>query len=298
MKKISTNRATRAGSRLALKLRKKSPTILVVAGVVGMGASAVMAAKASKKAAPVVETHKAEREEIGIISKTAPKQVRREQQRQVIQLYMHSGARFARVYGPAITVGALSAGSILYGHNILRGRHLATMAAYSGLSEQFSAYRDRVRRTLGDRAEQDIYRGAHGEYYGPDGKGEYPLGPVFADDNPPSTATQPWFDENNSNHRNDPEINKMWLTGVQNHMNRLLQVRGHLFLNEVMDALNMPRTPEGQQLGWVYSAGTGDDFVDFGFLTEEDPHTVAFRNGEVSTVRLNLNVDGIVMDLI
>lgn len=298
MKNILPKGMTRFGSRSLLKARKSSPTILVVAGVVGMGVTVVSAVVASKKAQPVIDNHKKERADIGYVSKTASKDVRREQQVQVAELYYHTTTSLAKVYGPTIVLGTLSTASILYGHKILRGRHVATLAAYSGLTEQFAAYRGRVQKTLGEKAERDIFNGAHGEYVeDPDHKGEYKLQPVFPGD-PSSTATRPWFDESNYHFSKDPEITKMWLTGVQTHMNQLFQVRGHIFLNEVLDALNMPRCAEGQQLGWVLGAGTGDDFIDFGFLTDDDPHTVAFRNGAETTVRLNFNVDGIVWDLI
>lgn len=289
---------TRFGSRSVLKVRKNSPTILVVAGVVGFGATVIMAAKAAKHVDPVIEDHKAKREALGDVSKNAPTEVRREHQVQLTQLYVNTGARVAKIYGPTVVVGTLSAASILWGHKILSGRHVATMAAYSGLMEQFNSYRDRVRKTLGEGPERDIYNGAHGEYVeDPDHKGEYKMQPVF-DKDESTNACRRWFDETNAYFTKNPASNKMWLTGVQSHMNDLLQLRGHLFLNDVLDALHMPRCAEGQQLGWLWEAGTGDDFVDFGFMTSHDPHTTAFRNGVENTVRLNFNVDGIIWDMI
>lgn len=299
MKNYIPKGITRFGSRSVLKARKNSPTILVVAGVVGMGATVIMAVKASKAAQPVLDQHKQEREEIGFVPTAAPKSIRKEQHVRVAELYYHTTLSLAKVYGPSIAVGTLSAASILYGHKILKGRHVATLAAYSGLSEQFASYRGRVRQTLGEKAEKDIFNGAHGEWVeDPDHKGEYKLQPVFDSGDPNATALRPWFDEKNCYHRKDPEVSFLWLQGVQKHMNDLFQVRGHIFLNEVTDALNMPRCAEGQQLGWVLDAGTGDNFIDFGIFDNDDPHTVAFRKGEVDTVRLNFNVDGVVWDLI
>lgn len=289
---------TRAGTRSALKLRKSSPTILVVAGVVGFGATVIMAARATKHVEPIIETHKAAREEIGYISRTAPKKVRREQQIQTTGLYYNTCVELAKVYGPTIVVGTLSAASILYGHRILKGRHVATMAAYSGLMEQFSAYRGRVQDTLGEKAERDIYNGAHGTWVeDPDHKGEYKLQPTYKSDDV-EQFLRPWFDETNAYYSRDPETSKMWLTAVQKHVNDLFQTRGHMFLNEVLDALHMPRCAEGQQLGWVFEADTGDNFIDFGFMTSDEPNTVAFRNGVEKNVRLNFNVDGVVWDMI
>ncbi len=301
MKNIIPKRVTRLSSRSVLKLRKKSPTILVVAGTVGLIATAVAAAKAAPKAAVVVADHKTQRDLIGDIPKkgAVAKDVRKDAQVQVLNLYYNTGFELTKVYGPALVLGTLSAGSILYGHKILHGRHVASMAAYSGLAEQLAAYRGRVRQTLGEKAEKEIFNGAHGEYVeDPNHPGEYKLQPVYTDGDPTPNSTQVWFDDRNAYFKLDPEINMMHLNAVQMHMNQLLQVRGHLYLNEVKDALGMPRTAEGQVLGWVLGAGTGDDFVDFGHTSNTDPDTIEFREKQRPDVRLNFNVDGQVYGLI
>ena len=299
--KYVPKRVTRVSSRGVLKLKKNSPTLLVVGGVAGGIATVIMAVKASKKADVVIQAHKEERAQIGPVPNkaVASKEVRKDAQLKVMELYYNTTLELAKVYGPALVVGSLSFGSILYGHKILHGRHVASMAAYSGLMEQFGAYRGRVRQTLGDKAELDIYNGAHGEYVeDPDHKGEFKLTPVFSEDVVLDTELRPWFDEMNPNNSSDPEITKMWLTGVQEHMNQKLRLHGHLFLNEVRDALHLPRSAQGQTLGWIDGNPDGDGFVDFGFMTDDHPSCVAFRNGEVRDVRLNFNVDGQVYQMI
>lgn len=302
MSKFIPKKVSRFGSRSMLKARKHSPTILVVAGVVGFGATVIAAAKATPKAQKVVEEHKTQRANIGEVPKKdeVSKEVRKDVQIQVIELYYNTGLELSKVYGPTIVLGTLSAASILYGHRILNARHAATMAAYSGLMDQFNAYRGRVRKTLGEQAERDIYNGAHGEYVeDPDHKGEYKLQPVFADGELSNDSRFVWFNDKNPYFKLDPAINLMHLNGTMAHMNQLLQVRGHLFLNEVKDALGMPRTADGQVLGWVLGGEhNSDGFVDFGHLNNDDPDTIAFRNGERADVRLVFNVDGMVHDLI
>lgn len=293
--KFVPKKISRLSTRSALKLSKNSPTILVVAGVVGFGATAVLAAKASRKAQPVINEHKAQRIQIGEIPAKghASKEERKAQQVQVFELYYNTGWELTKVYGPTLVVGTLSAASILWGHKILKGRHVATLAAYSGLSEQFAAYRGRVAKTLGEKAERDIYDGAFGEYVeDPDRKGEYKMQPNWSEnDEARLDYVRPWFDEVNANWTRDPAINAHFLKAVQQHMNDLLNIRGHLFLNEVLDALHMKRCAEGQVMGWVLDNPEGDSFVDFGYMTSDDPNTVAFRNGMEARVRLNFNVD-------
>jgi len=164
--------------------------------------------------------------------------------------------------------------------------------------EQFSAYRGRVAKTLGDNAEMDIYRGAHGEWIeDPDHKGEFKLVPIY-DEAGEYAFMRPWFDETNTNWSKDPMTSYLWLKGVQSHMNNLLELRGHIFLNEVLDALRMPRSREGQVTGWLWGSPNGDNYIDFGFMTGTDPNTVAFRNGMEKTVQLDFNIDGMIWDKI
>lgn len=276
-----------------LKLSANSPTILVVAGVVGLGATAVLAAKATRNIDPVLDEHKQARASIGYVGNS------RAQQRDIIRLYTETGMRLTRVYGPTLAVGTLSAASILYGHKILRGRHMASLAAYTGLMEQFQSYRGRVAKTLGNEMEKSLYDGAHGEWAeDPEHKGEYKLEAKFDPDAQSDSYLRPFFDENNVHWTKDPVANYLFLKGVQSHMNNVLQIRGHVFLNDVYDALRIPRTNEGQVAGWVWNSKTGDNYIDFGFMTGREPQTEMFRQGLERSVRLNFNIDGNVLGLI
>lgn len=277
---------TRLGGRTILQMRAASPTFLVVAGVVGLGATAVLAAKASRNMDPILDEHKKARAEVGYVGQN------RDRQKDLALVYLHTSVELGKLYGPTIFVGTTSAIAVLGGHKILRTRHIATMAAYSGLAEQFQAYRGRVAKTLGEDVERGIFEGAHGEWVeDPDHKGEYKLQPKFDKEGQTASYLRPWFDETNPNWTSDPEANRMFLTGVQSHLNNMLQIRGHVFLMEVYDALRIPRVPECAIAGWVWRSGKGDDYVDLGFMTSIDPNTIAFNEGYEPRVQLNFNVD-------
>lgn len=286
---------SRLASRSMLKLNASSPTILVVAGVVGFGATAVMAAKASRKIDPILEEHDKARAAVEHTNHT-----QRERQKAVVHVYTATTVELAKLYGPTIFVGALSTASVLSGHHILKGRYVATMAAYSGLFDQFQLYRGRVAKAIGEEREKDLYEGAMLEWQeDPDHKGEYKLTANHLEKSK-GNYLQPWFDEVNPNWTRDPQINYFFLKSVQSHMNNRLEVFGHVFLNEVYDALGMPRCREGAVLGWIRGdkGSVGDGFVDFGFMTSNNPHAVAFRKGVEKTVQLNFNVDGSIWDKI
>lgn len=98
------------------------------------------------------------------------------------------------------------------------------------------------------------------------------------------------FDETNRNWERTPEYNLLFLKHKQNHLNDLLHVRGHLFLNDVYDQLGFDRTPAGQVVGWLVG-GKSDNYIDFNItdLQKESNHP---------SVQLTFNVDGVIFDQI
>lgn len=283
---------SRLGHRQILKLRKSSPTILVIGGVVGFGATAVLAAKATRKIDPIIEDHKKARIDIEMTAVSE-----RELQRQIAMLYTTTSKRFIRLYTPTLVVGTLSTASVLQGHKILRGRHLATMAAYTGLLDQFKSYRARVAETVGSELEREIHAGAIGTYEeDPDHPGEYKQVAKY-EKKPVDNYLQPFFDESNRNWTTDAHSNLLFLKAVQAHMNRRLEIIGYVFLYEVYEALGWERFPEAMVTGWVMG-GDGDNYVDLGFLSEDTPEAIMFRNGAERSVRLNFNIDGLIWNKI
>ena len=103
-----------------------------------------------------------------------------------------------------------------------------------------------------------------------------------------------FFDESSPNWVKDPEYNLMFLRQQQQYANDRLKSVGHLFLNEVYDMLGIPRSKEGQVVGWIYDEENliGDNFVDFGIFNPDSVGNREFVNGYVKAVLLDFNVDG------
>ncbi|MET0787182.1 MAG: DUF6353 family protein [Paenisporosarcina sp.] len=59
------------------------------------------------------------------------------------------------------------------------------------------------------------------------------------------------YDESSHHWHNDGNYNRMFLQAQQNYANRMLHSRGHVFLNEIFDALGLPRTTNGAIVGWT-----------------------------------------------
>lgn len=97
---------------------------------------------------------------------------------------------------------------------------------------------------------------------------------------------RPWaviFDEKNANWTRTPEANILFLKGTAAHLNNILAIRGHVFLNDIYDALRFERTQFGAIAGWFLE--TGSEYV--AFLIDEL---------EDGALRIDFNITGIIHD--
>lgn len=108
-----------------------------------------------------------------------------------------------------------------------------------------------------------------------------------------------YFDEGCIPWRNDTDYIRWFLRSLQDQFNEKLKSNGCVLLNEVYDALGIPRTKAGACVGWVYDESNPirDNYIDFGLykpgLREVNKD---FINGYTAKVLLDFNVDGCVFD--
>ena len=123
-------------NKTTMTLKKHSPEILVVAGVVGAVASAVIACKATTKVGKITEEAKDnidaihEAEKNGV-TPTGEIYTKEDAQKELAVTYIQTGIKYAKLYAPAVILGSLSVTSILASNNILRKRNIALGAAYA-----------------------------------------------------------------------------------------------------------------------------------------------------------------------
>lgn len=120
---------------------------------------------------------------------------------------------------------------------------------------------------------------------------------IITDGNCEFSTYSRYFDEGCVGWTKDSEYNLCFLKIQQEYANELLKRRGHLFLNEVYDMLDIPRTKAGAVMGWIYDKEHpyGSNFVDFGLGSERNRD---FINGRDNVALLDFNVDGNILDLI
>lgn len=96
------------------------------------------------------------------------------------------------------------------------------------------------------------------------------------------------FDGRSKLFSKEPGRNNHILEMYQMFANDKLQTQGHLFLNEVLDILGLPRVKAGQRVGWIWRKKyQPNTVIDFGFSSAED-HSFP--------IPLHLNVDGDILD--
>ena len=293
-------------------LKKYSPEILTAAGVIGTVGSTVLACKATLKVEDILDEAKKKSNLINAVHdgeiEVDAEYTDKDYSKDLIVNRTQTAVKLIKLYGPAITLGALSITAILGGQHILRKRNVAVMAAYKLCEESFNNYRSRVKDELGEEKDRQFYYGITEETVkekvkSKDGKTKTVTTKVEKAPDHLYSQYARFFDEANMNWDKSPEQNMYFLKMVQNQMNDKLKARGHVFLNEVYDALGFERSEAGQLVGWVWNKDNtameaGDGYIDFGIFDGNSYAKRAFVNGDERSILLDFNIDGMIYDLI
>lgn len=322
MKSKLLNNANKSLNKITFKVKKHSPEILVVAGVVGTVASAVMACKATLKVNEVIDGAKSDIDKIHTatekgVTEAGEEYSKEDSNKDLIIAYTQTGLKLAKLYGPSVILGGLSITSILASNNILRKRNVALAAAYATVDNTFKEYRGRVIERFGERVDKELRYNIkakeivettvdedgneHTEVKTVDFVGNEDLingvsgyarfFEKYTTDSKGNTILNPNWQTNN-------EFNIMFLTAQQNYANDKLKAKGYVYLNEVYEMLGLPASRAGQIVGWVYDPENtvGDNYIDFGLFRSSDNYS-DFIYGHDNGILLDFNVDGNILEL-
>ena len=308
LSKVSTSAARFAG-KAEFTIKKNSPEILLGAGIVGFVGTIVLACRATCRADEVLEFHRRKIKDINDAKEIADADPEGEmsydveiyRQDKAIR-YLKTTGSLAKLYAPTVAVGTLSLACILTSRNIMQKRYLGVVAAYNGVSAAFEEYRKRVRDEYGEGLDKHFRYGTTYDelpVYDENGKKTKEKEQVEKTETEmvmPTDDSCRFFDSSNPNWDKNPTFSMMWLRGQQNILNDILHTRGHVFLNEVYDALGFPHTPQGAVLGWI--DGEGDNCIDFGLYDPNKENVRRFVNGVDNVIMLEFNHDGVIWDKI
>ena len=303
------NSATKTFHRVGFQIKKHSPEILLVTGITGVVTSAVMACKATTKVDAIVEEAKKsidmihEGMEAGNICDV--EYTEEDGKKDLAIVYIQTGVKFAKLYGPSVLLGMTSIGCILASNNIIHKRNVALSAAYTAIDRSFKGYRSRVIERFGESMDRELRYNIKTQEVKETvvdeetGKKKTVKSTVSVVDPNTYSDYARFFDEYCAGWTKDAEYNLMFLRQQQNYANELLKSRGHLFLNEVYDMLGIDRTKAGNIVGWIYDEKhpIGDNFVDFGIYVLDNEKARDFVNGRERSILLDFNVDGDILSL-
>lgn len=299
---------SRTISKTCFKMQKHSPEILLVAGVVGVVASAVMACKATTKVNELIDEAKANIDAIHDIANdpvASEKYTEEDTKKALTITYAKAGLNLAKLYGPSILLGVTSISFILASNNIITKRNAALTAAYATIDKGFKEYRGRVVERFGEELDRELKynikaKEIEEKIVGEDGNETTVTKTVNVADLNESSEYARFFDELCTGWERDSEYNLTFLKQQQNYANDLLKSQGFLFLNDVYNMLGIPKTKAGQIVGWIYDEKhpIGDNYVDFGIYDLYNANKRAFVNGYEKSILLDFNVDGNILNYI
>jgi Family of unknown function (DUF6353) len=298
--KIPTALTAKFGRQL-LQLKTSSPQIMFVGGAVAGIGGVVLACKSTLKLSDTLEGFEElkEKSQYALENKVTDNEGHLYDEKAFAKdqavIRVKTILAVSKLYAPAAGLLILSATLMTGSHVTLTRRNAATAAAYASVDKAFTEYRERVRTQLGNEVDDEMRHGSRQvseTIQDEDGKKKVVKHTRVGDGVPSMYAK--FFDESSVNWVRDPEYNRIFLQSQQAYWNQRLQSVGHVFLNEVYDALGLERTRAGQVVGW-FLGPDGDNFVDFGIFDNVANERVRdFVNGHEYSILLDFNVDGLI----
>lgn len=238
-----------------LVLTEHAPTIMVVGGVVSMGAAVVTASRKTLYLDEVLEPHVDTLEEINITAaKPALKDVYTPEKARAdrYKTYGKLGYALGKHY---LVPGVLFVGGaclVFGGHRLLLQRNATLAIAFTGLQKAFDAYRHNARAAMGEEFDQAMISGfQRKEIIDPEtGK----VTEIQTRDWGVESMADPYarvFEQGETTEwRPDLGMNKHFLETQRKFAQERLNAQTYLYLSDVYESLGFQETPISRLVGW------------------------------------------------
>lgn len=290
--------------RAGLVLKKNGPQIATYLGCIGAATAAVMACKETLKLEETIDEHKIMKLDIqeAYATQTEEEFPEADYKKAIRKNQVDTVMDVAKLYAPSVVLGGLSIGAIVGSSRTMKKRNASLAAAYATLNNMYKSYRKNVVDTFGADIDRDMRYGITHETVEDvstdgDGKTHKSKKKVDVVNNPLNGLSDyaRIFDETCPAFERNPEINLMYLRGVESYCNNLLKANGYLFLNDVYKQIGFEPSIAGQSVGWIYDSENpvGDNYIDFGIYSNANKR---FINGLEPAILLDFNVDGDILN--
>lgn len=297
--KINTKTLRKSFKKAQLTVRKHSPEILMVAGVIGTVAGAVMACKETLELEDVLDECKQEKmeleEQYAMCEEYSEDALKKDQ----VKLTIKQAVKIVKLYAPSVIMEATSIGVIFASNDIMRKRNASMAAAYATLNSMYKRYRQNVIESYGEEVDKDMRFGVKHEKVteiDEDGN-KVKIDARIVDLDNTALAISDYsrffqagckgFDASSGRY------NLLYLKGIQAMFNNKLIADGYVMLNDVYRELGFDTIPEGWSIGWVYDEANpiGDNYIDFGLYEARNKNQRAVNDWE-PVILMDFNVDG------
>ena len=297
--KINTKTLRKSFKKAQLTVRKHSPEILMVAGVIGTVAGAVMACKETLELEDVLDECKQEKMELEEQYAMCEEYSEDAHKKDQVKLTIKQVAKIVKLYAPSVIMEATSIGVIFASNDIMRKRNASMAAAYATLNSMYKRYRQNVIESYGEEVDKDMRFGVKHEKVteiDEDGN-KVKIDARIVDLDNTALAISDYsrffqagckgFDSSSGRY------NILYLKGIQAMFNNKLIADGYVMLNDVYRELGFDTIPEGWSIGWVYDDENpiGDNYIDFGLYEARNKNQRAVNDWE-PVILMDFNVDG------
>ena len=305
MNKLMTKITTKMG-KVGLVLKKHEPEILVVAGAIGAVGSTVLACRATLKVSEVLDEHK---DTINTIHDAASNEELKEEytaedeKKDVRLTYFQTGIKIAKLYAPSVILGTLSLGAMFASNNMLKKRNVALATAYAAIDKSFKEYRGRVVDKYGEEVDKELRYGTRSEKIkvtevDPETGEEKTVKKEVkvADPNLKSDYAMYFNRQTSAYYDECYDYNLSMLRATESYFTTLLQTRGHVTLNEVLNHIGIASTKAGMVVGWYYDKKNPDSDDQIDLRIQEiylDNHDGTYEK----TIVIDPNVQGSIYEL-
>lgn len=297
--KINTKTLRKSFKKAQLTVRKHSPEILMVAGVIGTVAGAVMACKETLELGDVLDECKQEKNELeeqyAMCEEYSEDALKKDQ----VKLTIKHAAKIVKLYAPSVIMEVTSIGVIFASNDIMRKRNASMAAAYATLNSMYKRYRQNVIESYGEEVDKDMRFGVKHEKVteiDEDGnKVKIDARIVDLDNTALAISDYSRFFQSGCKgfDASSGRYNLLYLKGIQAMFNNKLIADGYVMLNDVYRELGFDTIPEGWSIGWVYDESNpiGDNYIDFGLYEARNKNQRAVNDWE-PVILMDFNVDG------
>lgn len=252
-------------NKAAKGFSKHSPLILTVGGVVGLGATAVLSYKARHKVEAIVEDVEAKRKDEERIEELRTELARADEtvldEIQTELAFLEENAEvinkgvvardLAGALALPVTVGIASICSIALSWYIMNNRLLTVSGALATATAEHVYYKNRVAKRYGEEVADELSipvrdekRMVTNEKTGKESEKEVPVREEM------TSLEGEWFDQSSEYTVDDHSYNVAFVNSVKDKLENQFTRNGSLLLNQVYDALGLPRTKSGALMGW------------------------------------------------